>query len=248
MNRLVAAVAGVAVLFAALFAAGCSSSTSGGGEGAASTPPVSTPVSTPASTPVSSAVPSASESAVGTAGLSQQAAQDALIVAVDVGTGFKQTTSSDSSDPLPCTPEDPPLDQQFAPTAKALVDFANTAGSALVSEEITTYADAATAQTALAAGENGFACKSATIATDNGKIAVTISDPTDLTSSISVTVDKCEGWQISAQTANLVVIVARMGPQIVAMTFTAAPTVNPATLPDSRAITGAALKKVAAAL
>jgi hypothetical protein len=134
------------------------------------------------------------------------------------------------------------------PSAKAQADFANAAGSALVSEEITVYADEAATKTVLAAGEKGFACKSATLTTDNGKLPVTIAGPTDLTTSVNVPVDKCEGWQISAQTANVVVIVARIGRQIIAMTFTAAASVDASTLPDSRTLTEAALKKVQAAL
>jgi hypothetical protein len=257
MKRLVTALA-----LAAVFAtAACSSSTSGGGEGTgsalmsnsvsapASTPPVSTaPVSAPASSAVSSPAAPVSSAPAGGGGLSQQEAQDALVTVTDVGGGFTQTTSDDSSDPLPCTPNDPPLDKQSPPAAKAQADFANSAGSALVSEEITTYADEATTESVLAAGEKGFDCPSATITTDTGKLKVTIGAATDLTSAVNVKVDKCEGWSITAQGVNLIVIVARLGQQIVAMTFTAASSVDTSTLPDSRTLTEVALKKVVAAL
>lgn len=236
---------------AVLGIAGCSSSTGGGGRGtgAATTPPVSTPATSapPASSPAVSASAPASSAAASGGVLSQQAAQEALLVATDVGAGFTKATSDDSSDPLPCTPNDPPLTTQFPPSTKAQVDFGNAAGSALVSEEITSYADEATALKALAGGEKGFSCPSATLGTGSNKLAVTITGPTDLTSSVNVTVDKCEGWQFKSTTVNLAVIVGRVGQQLVALTFTASTSVDTNTLPDSQTITEAALKKVLAA-
>jgi hypothetical protein len=237
---------------AVLGIAGCSSSTGGGGKGTgpASTPPASTPATSaaPVSSPAVSASAPASSGAASGGVLSQQAAQGALIVATDVGTGFAQATSDDSSDPLPCTPNDPPLDTQVPASTKAQVDFGNAAGSALVSEEITSYADEATAVKALAGGEKGFACKTATIGTGGNKMAFTLAGPTDLTTQVSTKVDKCEGWQLKSKTVNLVVIVSRIGQQIAALTFTASASIDPATLPSSQAVTEAALKKVAAAL
>ena len=161
-----------------------------------------------------------------------------------MGGGFAQTTSDAGSDPLPCTPNDPPLDKAVPPNVKAQVDFQNSAGSALLSEEIDGYPDAATALRVLAAGEKGLACKSATIKTGGQTFHVRLQGPTDLTSSLNVAVDKCEGWQVKASSVEVVLIVARIGPQIVALTFTAAASVDKKTLPDTAAVTEKALRKI----
>jgi hypothetical protein len=217
--------------------AACSSS--GGGPTNAPTEPVSNPVAT------SPAGPSTSASSKAAAdGLSQEAAQDALLVGTDVGGGFAQTTSDASTSPLPCTPNDPPLDQLVPPKVKAQTDFQNSAGSALLSEEIDGYADEATAERVLAAGEKGLACKTATIKTGGQTLRVRLQGPTDLTSSVKVAVDKCEGWQVKASSVDVVLIVARVGPQIVALTFTVAASVDKSTLPSTATVTEKALSKV----
>ena len=228
----------VALAIAAMLGLAACSSSSGGAGVARGAPTATSTARSAAPTPCCSG----SSSSAG--GLTQQAAQDALLVGTDVGAGFAQTTSDAGTSPLPCTPNDPPLDQLVPPKVKAQTDFQNSAGSALVSEEIDGYADEATAERVLAAGEKGLACKSATITTGGQKLRVTLQGPTDLTSSLKVAVDKCEGWQVKASSVDVVLIVARIGPQIVALTFTAATSVDKSTLPSTAAVTGKALSKV----
>jgi hypothetical protein len=217
--------------------AACSSS--GGPTNASSEPASPSANSTPSAS--SSTPPSTAAAADG---LTQEAAQDALLVGTDIGGGFAQTTSDASTSPLPCTPNDPPLDKLVPPKVKAQTDFQNSAGSALLSEEIDGYADEATAERVLAAGEKGLACKTATIKTGGQTLRVRLQGPTDLTSSLKVTVDKCEGWQVKASSVDVVLIVARVGPQIVALTFTVATSVDKKTLPSTVAVSEKALSKV----
>jgi hypothetical protein len=227
----------VALAMAALLgAAACSSSS--GGAGGTDTPTAPSTAPTPCcSAPSSSA-----------GGLTQEAAQDALLVGTDIGGGFAQTTSDADTSPLPCTPNDPPLDKLVPPKVKAQTDFQNSAGSALLSEEIDGYADEATAERVLAAGEKGLACKTATIKTGGQTLQVRLQGPTDLTSSLKVAVDKCEGWQVKASTVDVVLIVARIGPQIVALTFTAATSLDKTTLPSTADVSEKALSKVEEAM
>ncbi len=221
--------------------AACSGSSGGTGGGSATpTAPSTAPTVAP------TACCSASSSSAG--GLTQQSAQDALLIEADIGGGFAQTTSDATTSPLPCTPNDPPLDQLVPPKVKAQTDFQNSAGSALVSEEIDGYADVATAQRVLAAGEKGLACKTAKIKTGGQTLHVRLQGPVDLASSLKVSVDKCEGWQVKAPSVGVVLIVARIGPQIVALTFTAATSVDKSTLPNTSTVTEKALSKVKEAL
>jgi hypothetical protein len=222
---------------ALLGVAACSSS--GGG---ATAPPSAAVSKSPTTAPPDTSSSSTNSHAAG--GLTQETAQDALLIATDIGAGFAQTTSDAATSPLPCTPNDPPLDKLVPPKVKAQSDFQNTAGSALLSEEIDGYADDATALRVLAAGEKGLACQRATIKTGGQNLAVRLTGPTDLTSSLKVAVDKCEGWQVKASSVEVVLIVARIGPQIVALTFTAATSVDKSTLPSTAAVTEKALSKV----
>lgn len=230
-----------AVLSAAtLVVAGCSSSTSGGGTTVTSQPP---PTSTTRTTPTVSAAPPSSTTAGGAA-LTQQQAQDALLSAADLGSAFSQTSSDDSPSPLPCTPNDPPLDTQVPPQVKALTSFSNADGSALLQEEIDGYKDVATTQRALTIGERGLSCKTATIPSGNGTLTVQLTGPADLTDQLSVKVDKVEGWQVASPKVELVLIAAQVGQQIVALTFTAAKGVDTSTLPKTQTLVEKALANV----
>jgi hypothetical protein len=171
-----------------------------------------------------------------------------LLVASDVGGDFSQTSASPASSPLPCQPNDPPLDERIPPSIKAETEFENAAGSAALSEEIDGYADTATAQRVLTEGAKGLSCKTGTIKTSNGTVKVQLNGPVDLTSDLDTKVDKAEGWQLTAGNVNLVLIVSVIGQQIVAMEFSAAKSVDPKTLPDTKAVTEKALAKVKAAL
>jgi hypothetical protein len=219
------------VLGAALVAtAACSTSTSGGGHG--------------------SGAPSSAASATrstASGGLTQQQAQSALLAASDIGSDFVANDhSSTQSSPLPCEPAKPPLDQRYAPTTKAEADFALPSGKAEVDEEIVVYADEATAARALSAGEQGLSCHTATLGSGGNAIRVSIGGPKDVSGQLGpgVKVDKCEGWLVTATGISAVLVVARIGPQLVVLSFTADTSVDTSTLPNSQDVIKKAIQKV----
>jgi hypothetical protein len=240
-----------ATLVMALAVAGCSSSTSGGGTTPA---PWSTTVvisgggSGGASGGGAGGGGGSSSAASGSGGgtLTQQQAQDALLSAADLGSTFSEQPSDDSPSPLPCRPNDPPIDEQIPPQVKALASFANSAGTALLEEEIDGYKDVATTQHVLSLGEDGLSCKSATIAAGNRTIKVKLNGPVDLTSQLKVKADKVDGWQVAGGGEQLVLIAAQLGTQLVIMTFTAAKNLDTSSLPNTQAIVEKALEKVEA--
>ena len=219
------AVASVAVL-AALTLAACSSTSNGTPTSAPTsktTPSASGPTGFPSSP---STVPSSAT--VTTGALTKTQAQAALLTAADVGGGFTQTQSANSDAPLPCTPNDPPLSQQFPPDVNVQADFTGAAGSALFSEQIETFADATGVAQVIAAGEQGLACGTATV----GGVQVQIQGPTDLTAQIQVPVDKAEAWTVTSSQLNASLIIAQIGPQLAVFSFGAAPSVDTTKLPD----------------
>lgn len=232
--------------------AGCSSSTSGGGTTESSAPvssplasaPSGAPTEAPTEAPSTGAASSGSSESSGGGTLTQQQAQDALLSASDLGSTFSEEPSDDTPSPLPCRPNDPPIDDQVLPQVKAVASFANSAGSALLQEEIDGYKDVATTQRVLALGEDGLSCSRATITSGNSTIKVKLTGPIDLTSQLSVKADKVDGWQVSGGGEQLVLVAARLGTQLVVMTFTAAKNLDTSTLPNTQTIVEKALKKV----
>jgi hypothetical protein len=242
-------------LVVALAVAGCSSSTSGGGTTATSAGVSAAPSNVPSSrtsteptpccgAPTSGAETSESSESSGGGGLTQQQAQDALLSAADLGTSFSQQPSDDTPTPLPCTPNDPPLDEQVPPKVKALASFANSAGNALLQEEIDGYQDVATTRRALSLGEHGLGCKRATIPSGNSTISVKLTGPVDLTKQLSGKADHVDGWQVVGAGVQLVLIAAQVGPQLVVLTFTASKKLDTSTLPNTQTIVEKALTKV----
>lgn len=232
--------AAVAALVA-LGSAACSSSTNGAPTvGPTSPGGVSAPSS--ATQPSPTGFPSSTSSAAG--GLTEAQAKAALLTASDIGGGFSQTPADTSDTPLPCTPNQPPLSQQFPPGVKVEAGFGGLGGKALVSEEIESYADAGTVGQVIAAGEQGLACGTATVSGTK----ITIGGPTDLSAHLTTPVDKAEGWALSSSAVNGSLIVAQLGQHLVVFSFSADPSVSSSELPDAQQIVNDGLANVAAAL
>lgn len=234
-------IAAAAAALVALSLAACASSSNGTPTSAPSSesqPSSSTPPS-PTSFPTSPAT-----SAATSGGLTEAQAQAALLTAAEVGGGFAATTSDNTDNPLPCTPNDPPLSQQFPPAVKVQADLAGLAGNALFSEEIETYADSSTVAQVIAAGEQGLGCSTATVS----GTAVTIDGPTDLSSAAKVPVDKAEAWTLTSSALNASLIIVQMHSVLVVYSFGAVPGTDTSKLPDSEKILDGGLAKVAAAL
>lgn len=242
MGFVTAARPAVLALLAVGAVAACSSTSSGHPTTAPSSPTGSS--ASTGSVPTGFPSSSSSSAAPTSGGLTEAQAQAALLTATEVGGGFAQTQSSDSDDPLPCTPTDPPLSQQFPPAVKVQADFGGASGNALFSEEIETFADADTVAQVIAAGEQGLACGTATV----GGAQVKIDGPTELTSQISVPVDKAEAWSLTSSALNASLVIAQIGPQLAVFSFGAAPSVDTTKLPDPPTLITTGLRKINAGL
>jgi hypothetical protein len=130
----------------------CSSS----GGGTATTPPAQPPTTTsaPASTPPASTSSAASGAGVITA----DKAQAALLTTQDVGAGFTKAQFQASNDPLPCAPNDPPLEQQFPSNSEYGTAFIR--NGAAFGEDLRIYPDAHTANEVVARAAVGLNCPS----------------------------------------------------------------------------------------
>jgi hypothetical protein len=224
---------GALAAVAALGIAGCSSSGSG------------QPSTTSATTSAASALPTAPLTGAPSGSLTQAQANDALLSASDVGSGFVQGLVDSKDDPLPCTPHDKPLDEQVRPTVKAETAFSNSGNTAQLDEEVTAYADVATAEKAVAAGEKGLSCPTATVTASSGQsLKFTLSGPTDLSNALHADPHTIESWTIKTAGAEVDLVVARLGSQLVVLTFTASDSVDQTTLPSGPTVVTKALEKV----
>lgn len=239
----------VVVAGAALLAA-CSSVTGGDPTGPVapsnSAPPTGSAPATSAQTSPTS-FPSSTQSPSGAAGgdgLSATEARAALVTAADLGRNFVDDTPAPDG-PLPCTPEKPPLTEQFPPRVNVEKAYTAQSGAVYFSEQIETFADADTAAQVIAAGTDGLACGSATV----GGRTVTITGPQDLSSRLTTPVDQAPSWTVSqTDGSGQAVIAVQLGQHLVVLTFASSAAADQAALPDGAALTNAAVAKVAAAI
>jgi hypothetical protein len=152
-------------------------------------------------------------------GLSRAQAQGALLTASEVGGGMSQTGNDTSQTPFPCTPAEPPLDKRVKPQVKVESTFADPNDQQEFTEEIANYGNEAGVTKALSLGEKGLACHNGSVRTKTGSVSVAIGGPLDLAKSITTQVDKVEGWSIASTTARQTLVVARVGTQLVVLTF-----------------------------
>lgn len=92
----------------------------------------------------------------------------ALLTADDVGPGFLATPGEldDPDDTTPCGT--PGVDQVVPPALQDSVDINNLIANLFVSHSVNQYADAATAEKAMAAGQEGLACGKGTSTESDG--------------------------------------------------------------------------------
>ena len=154
--------------------------------------------------------------------------------------------SEDTSRPLPCEAQAPPLDQQFQPSAKAKTDLVARDGKAYLSEEVIGYETAATADQALAAGERGFSCRTATVRVNGKPLRYHIQPAQDITANVGVTVDKAMLWRIRTSIVNIRLVAVKIGAQLIVISFAAPPGTDTSGLPDPVTVLKTAVTKVKA--
>jgi hypothetical protein len=173
-------------------------------------------------------------------------AHAALLTTRQVGAGFRTMPSDEVSQPLPCEQQAPPLDRQFQPTAKAKTDLIARDGKAYLSEEVIGYDSAATANQALAAGEKGLSCRTATVRVNGKPIRYRIQPAQDITANVGVAVDKALLWRVATSIVNIQLVATKIGAQLVVISFAAPPGADTSDLPNPAAVLKAALTKVKA--
>ena len=226
-----------ALLVVPVALAGCSSSSGGKGKTgstSAAPPAASSSAGFPASTPP--ATSSGSETAT-------QAELDAsLLTPADVGPGFTKAQFSPSGDPLPCTPNDPPLEQQFSSTLTGGTALADNPKAVAMSEDLRLYADPDTAEKVLQAAAKGLNCK-------QGKLNLT-GTPEDVTFSAEqdATADTHSDDAISVQATSaqydIQLIGCKIGRLVVLFSFLGAKGADTSTLSNPITIAAKGIDKI----
>jgi hypothetical protein len=229
----------IAVLIAvALTLAGCSSSTSGTGR-TTGTPATSATsgASTPASTPPASSAPASGDPSV-----TQADANAALLSPTDLGTGFTAAQFSPSSDPLPCTPNDPPLEQRFHSTVEAGTAMVTQAQDVGLSEELRVYADADTAKQVLQAAAHGLDCKQGTLNLTGTAETVTFGKTEDVTSDVGA--ESAIAVQATSSKYGIVLVGCKLGRLLVLFSFLSDKTADTSKLPNPITIAAKGITKI----
>jgi hypothetical protein len=215
--------------------AGCSSSTNGTGS-ALTTPPLTTPAQS--SAPPASSAPAPTTSAPET--VTEAEAKAALLTLKDVGSGFTAAQFQPSTDPLPCTPNDPPLEQQVPSTLEVGTAFLR--NGAAFGEDLRFYPDADTAEHVLAVAADGLDCTSGRLRLTGQPETVTFGSIQDVSSAVSAD----RAIAVQGQTAKLdaVLVACRLGRVAVLFSFLRAKSTPTSQLPNPISIVSTALQKI----
>jgi hypothetical protein len=213
----------------------CSSTTKGKPAGGSPSTSASTTPTTASATPSTGGVPQTKEQATA-----------ALLETADVGDSFKLGTYEESKDPQPCAaPGSPPLNTQVPPAVTVGREFDSTTPQAAVDEELSVYADEATAQRALTVGSQGMNCKTGKVYYSDGTSDnVTIDGPQDIKTALGVDVDDAGAWHLANKDVQGSLVVVRTGTVLTVLTFSAAADADTSKLPDLATITKTAITKV----
>ena len=214
-----------------LVVVGC---TSGGSGGHSSSPPVSSPpvssppVSSPASTPAGSETVTAAQ------------AKATLLTVQDVGPGFSPAQFRPSNDPLPCKPNDPPLEQQFPSTLEVGAAFIR--NGAALGEDLRYYADASTAGHVLTLAAAGLNCPSGKLNFTGTPVTVQFGELQDITPAVGA--DKAIAIQGSAPAYDIVLIGCQVDRRDVLFSFLRTKSTPTSSLPNPITIVKTAVQKI----
>jgi hypothetical protein len=224
--------------FAALLAitplaiAGCSSS--GGGAKTSSPPATTPPASQPASSPPAS-TPGGGETVT-------KAQADAMLLSLqDVGSGFTKAQFQPSNDPLPCAPNDPPLEQQIPSTLEAGTAFIR--NGAAFGEDLRFYPDSSTAQNVLDRAAHGLDCPSGKLNLTGRPETVSFGKLQDVTSAIHGA-DKAVAVTGHNARYDIVLIGCQIGREAVLFSFLRTASTPTSSLPNPVSIVNTAVQKI----
>ena len=228
-RRLIALVAVVPLALA-----GCSSS--GGGTGGASTNAV---VTTPAaSSPPASTAPASTTKT--SESVTADQAKAALLTLQDVGSGFTTAQFKPSTDPLPCAPNNPPLEQQIPSTLEVGTAFLRS--GAAFGEDLRFYPDTATAQHVLTVAANGLNCPSGNLTLTNKPEKVNFGAIQDVTSAVGA--DKAVAVEGHTASLDIALVGCQLGRVVVLFSFLRAKSVPTSKLPNPITLVSTAVQKI----
>ena len=226
-----------ALCILALAVTGCTSSKSKG----SSSPPASG--TSAAALTGSSSTPPASSPAAET--ITKAQASAALLTASEIGTGFSTAQFKPSTDALPCTPNEPPLEQQVPSTLEVGSAALATSRQAALSEDLRFYPDATTAEHVLTLAAKGLDCAQGRLNITGTPEAVSFGKQQDITSDVGA--DQALAVQATSKDYDIVLIGCRVDRALVLFSFLRTKTSNTATLPNPIAIATQGVTKIKAA-
>ncbi|WP_214402489.1 hypothetical protein [Pseudonocardia lacus] len=227
------AFAGAALVLLALGVSACSSEVAGRADAATAPAPATSAPRTPAAEPTASAPSTAPTLAEAAEGL-----RPFLLVPAEIGPGFTQGEEPKPDPQAPAFCGGPGVVAQFPAAVRVGAGFTGPTEGMFVQQTVSVYGDAATAQAAFLANEQGLACSQG----EASGSPVVITPAEDL--AVDVPADESTGWQIGGQGFDLILIAVRSGELVVNFAFVA-PEGRSADLPDPLAISRAGVEKLA---
>lgn len=221
--------------------AGCSSSSTSGKGTTATTPaaPSTSSAGFPSSTPAPSVPVSTSG---GSEAVTPAAARAALLTPSDLGSDFAKAQFRPSNDPFPCTPNDPPLEQQIPSTLEVGTAIVSRTQAAAMGEDLRLYPDVATAQQVVALATRGLQCQQGQLNLTGTPETATFSPIHDV--STQVHADQAIAVQATTARYAILLIGCRIGRVLVLFDFLRTQATPATSLPDPIAVVSAGLDKI----
>jgi len=216
----------------ALSVSGCSAEVSGRAE-TVPAPAASAPPATAAAGPTGSAPPTDPDLDRAADGL-----RPFLLVPAEIGPDFTQGEEPRPDPGAPAICGGPGVVAQFPSAVRVGAGFVGPTEGVFVQETVSVYGDAATAEAAFRANEQGLACSQG----EASGSPVVLTPAEDLV--VDVPADETTGWQVGGDGFDLVLVAARSGELVVNFAFVA-PEGRSADLPDPLAISRAGVEKLA---
>jgi hypothetical protein len=169
-------------------------------------------------------------------------ASAALLTPADVGKHFVKAQFQPGDDPLPCTPDDPPLEQQIPATLEVGTAVLTRAQGAAMGEDLRLYADPSTAQQLVALARAGLDCRHGQLRLTGAPETVTFGKVQDVTSAVNA--DEAIAVQATSARYGILLVAARLGRLVVLFNFLRTLSTPSAALPNPIGIVAKGVAKI----
>ena len=217
--------------------AGCTSSKSGSATTPTPTAPGTTASTPPASTPAST--PAGSET------VTPAEVRAALLTPAEVGPGFARARFQPSNDPLPCKPNDPPVETQIPSTLEQGTAIASNRVGAALGEDVHLYVDTPTAQRVMALIKVGVNCPQGQLNLTGKPETVQFGSIQDVTPSTGAD----EAYAVEARSArfDIALVATRLDRAVILFSFLRTKSTPTSELPNPIQVVAKAIAKIKAA-